>query len=145
MKTIITAAVGAAAALGILSLPAYGAGAGATPNPESKTCVDVSRVDYTHVVDDQNILFYMYGGNVYLNHLSHPAPGLDRNRPFMHRTSVNRLCANDIITVLEDWGFSFVPGASTTLGKFEPIGEEEAAAMRRHATATVRSEPAEPK
>jgi hypothetical protein len=133
MKATIAAAIGAAATLGILSLPAYGAGSKAK-EPEAKSCVDTTRVNYTHVVDDQNILFYMYGGKIYLNRLSQPAPGLNRNRPFLHRTTVSRLCKNDIITVLEDWGFSFAPGASTTLGEFTPVDEEQAAAMRREAT-----------
>ena len=137
MKATITAAIAAAATLVILSLPAYGAESRAK-EPEAKSCVDTTRVDYTHVIDDQNILFYMRGGDIYLNRLSQPAPGLDRNRPFLHRTTVNRLCKHDIITVLEDWGFSFEPGASTTLGEFTPVDEEQAAAMRREAAARPR-------
>jgi hypothetical protein len=96
---------------------------------EPTTCVELTRIDHTRVVDDQNILFYMRNGDIYSNHLSHPAPEIDRNRPFMYATSIGRICKGDIITVLENWGFGFTQGASTTLGRFEPIDEARASSL----------------
>jgi len=145
MKTLFATALGTAVTLGMLAAPVYAADTEVAPNPEPKSCLDLNRIDYTHVVDDQNILFYMYGGNIYLNRLPHPASGLDRHQPFMYRTSVSRLCNSDIITVLEDWGFGFTPGASTTLGKFLPIDAESANSLRRGEPIKVQAEPIEPK
>ena len=145
MKTLFATALGVAATFGALGTPAYAAGAAAAPDSEAKSCVDLRRIDYTHVVDDQNILFYMYGGNIYLNRLSHPATGLDRHQPFMYRTNVGNLCKGEIITVLEDWGFGFTPGASTTLGKFAPIDAAAANDLRRGQQVEVQEEPVAPK
>jgi hypothetical protein len=145
MKGLFATALGVAATLGALGTPAYGAGAAAAPGSEAKSCVDLRHIDYTHVIDDQNILFYMYGGNIYLNRLPHPATGLDRHQPFMYRTSVSRVCKSDIITVLEDWGFGFTPGASTTLGKFEPIDAATANDLRHGRQVEVQAEPVESK
>jgi len=127
MKTTLASALGVVSTLAILAVPVHNAAA-ATEEPTA--CMDLMRIDHTHVVDDQNILFYMRNGDIYLNTLSHRAPGLDFNQPFMYRTTVSRLCEHDIITVLEQHGFGFMPGASSTLGKFVPIDEARAEALR---------------
>jgi hypothetical protein len=140
MKTILATALGVAVTLSALALPVHKAVAATA---ELATCVDLNRIDHTHVVDDRNILFYLRGGNIYLNRLAHAAIGLERNRPFMYRTSIGRICANDLITVLEDWGFGFTPGASSALGKFELIDEARADSLRSGEPAGVEIEPVE--
>jgi hypothetical protein len=118
--------------LGVLSTLSIAAGpvsAAAATAERPLDCLDLNRIDHTHVVDDQTILFYTRSHRIYLNHLSSRAPGLDRNQPFLHRTSIDRACRNDMITVLENWGFGFSEGASTTLGDFEPIDTARAKAL----------------
>jgi hypothetical protein len=95
---------------------------------ELEACLNLMQIDHTRVIDDQNILFYMRNGDIYLNRLSHPAPELD-HQPFMYRTTVGRICKGEIITVLENWSFGFTQGASTTLGRFEPIDEAQAVSL----------------
>ena len=95
----------------------------------SQRCVAINRIDQLKVVDRENVLFYMRGKEIYLNHLSHPCPGLSRHKTLMYRTSLNQLCDVDVITVLEDIGGGFMPGASCGLGAFRPISSEEAAAL----------------
>ncbi len=73
----------------------------------------------------------MRGDEVYRNDLPHSCPGMRRNDTLMYRTSVGQLCNVDIITVLEDWGFGFAPGASCGLGMFHPITEEIADELMR--------------
>jgi hypothetical protein len=87
-------------------------------------CLRVIDIDHIDIVDSETLIFRMRGGKVYRNDLPHRCPGLRRNDTLMYRTSVGRLCNVDIITVLEDWGFGFAPGASCGLGMFHPITEE---------------------
>ena len=93
---------------------------------EKEKCVSLARIDRTRVVDERTILFYMRGADIYMNRLPHRCIGLRRGKTFMYKTSLNRLCNVDIITVLDDIGFGFSRGASCGLGNFQPIGEEAA-------------------
>ena len=100
------------------------------PEDEGERCIDIRRISHTDVVDENNILFYMRGGVIYRNALPHKCRSLKHDRAFMYRTSTSRLCDVDIITALYDYGFGFTPGASCGLGKFYPITEEEAKALK---------------
>jgi hypothetical protein len=72
---------------------------------DAEQCIRMTSIDHTRVVDESNILFYMKGGEIYLNRLPHRCPGLRSRDPFMYRTSLNQLCNVDIITVLQNIGF----------------------------------------
>jgi hypothetical protein len=88
---------------------------------DAQQCVRLAAIDRTEVVDDSNILFYMKNGDIYLNQLPHRCPGLRSREAFMYRTSLTQLCNVDIITVLQNIGFGFSPGASCGLGMFRPM------------------------
>jgi len=90
---------------------------------EAENCISLSRIDRTRVIDNQNILFFMKGGDVYSNELPHKCNGLRKGKTFMYKTSLNRLCNVDTITVLDDIGFGFSRGATCGLGKFQPVEE----------------------
>jgi len=98
-------------------------------------CVRLSSIDHTDVLDDQNILFYMRGKDVYLNHLPYPCSGLRVNDTFMYRTSLNQLCNVDIITVLDNIGFGFSPRNSCGLGLFYPVSKENVKLLKENAKA----------
>ena len=98
-------------------------------------CVRLSSIDHTDVLDDQNILFYMRGKDVYLNHLPYPCAGLRVNDTFMYRTSLNQLCNVDIITVLDNIGFGFSPRNSCGLGLFYPVSKENVKILKENAKA----------
>jgi hypothetical protein len=138
VKTTLVTALGVLSAFSMMVGPAQTAG---VADAETLNCVDLMRIDHTQVVDEQNILFYMRNGSVYLNRLSHRAPGLDRNRPFMYRTSIGRLCNHDTITVLETWGFGFTQGASSALGRFVLTDEAGVDALKSGQPAGVEIEP----
>ena len=101
-----------------------------TDQSGGERCIFLSRVADTDVVDDFNILFYMRGGTIYRNILPHRCIGLKNEDTFMYRTSISQLCDLDIITVLYDHGFGFTPGPSCGLGRFLPIAEDEAEALK---------------
>jgi hypothetical protein len=96
---------------------------------EQRDCIGLMDIDRTRVADEDTILFYMRGGEVYRNDLPNRCPNLDFDERFVYRVTLNRLCDSDVITVLDDFGFGFIPGASCGLGKFRPISEEEAEAV----------------
>ena len=93
---------------------------------EARNCVDLMRIDHTEVVDDDTVLFYMRNGGVFRNELRQSCPTLGFEERFMYRTTLTQLCNIDVLTVLQDVGFGFMPTASCGLGKFEPIDEQTA-------------------
>ena len=96
------------------------------PLPEGvENCLHLSTVDRIEILDEQHILFFMYDGRIYNNHLSRKCPGLRRNDCIMYRTTLNQLCNIDMFTVLENIGGGFMPGATCSLGKFYPATQEE--------------------
>jgi hypothetical protein len=91
---------------------------------EGQRCVNTISIIRTEILDDQNIIFYMRGTDIYLNHLPKPCKGLAQSGRFMYRTVVARLCRAGIITILHDFGLGMTKGRSCKLGSFYGITEE---------------------
>lgn len=100
---------------------------------DASQCIRVNDIDDIDIVDADTLVFRMRGDTVYRNDLPYRCPGLRADDTLMYRSSVGRLCNVDIITVLEDWGFGFAPGASCGLGMFHPITAEIADELLRAA------------
>lgn len=83
----------------------------------SKRCIDLSRIRELDVIDDQTILFHMNGNRTYKNTLPYRCPMLGFEKSIAYRTSINRLCNVDTITVLNC-------GTTCGLGMFEPYVED---------------------
>lgn len=98
---------------------------------EARHCIRINDIDDIDIVDADTLIFRMRGNTVYRNDLPHRCPGLKRNDTLMYRSSVGSLCSVDMVTVLQDWGFGFAPGASCGLGMFHPITEQIADEMLR--------------
>lgn len=113
----------------LLALSTTSALADDVDDAEAERCVLINRIDQTHVIDDQRILFYMRGKDVYLNLLPRRCSGLGFERSFSYRTSQSRLCDLDSITVLRSSG-GLSRGMTCGLGKFHPLTEEDADALR---------------
>ncbi len=115
------------AVLALLAAMAAGpALAASPPAPPPKpvgppqTCVQITNIGQTTVVDDRTIDFAMKDGRVLRNNLPNNCPGLKINRSFGYETSLAQLCNVDIITVIVQ-GAGPRRGASCGLGKFTPI------------------------
>ena len=93
--------------------------------PGTRNCVSLAAIDRTRVVDDNTILFYMLGPDVYVNNLPRRCNGLKRTDAFSYATSIGQLCSLDIIRGLRNLGGQFVPGVACGLGKFVPITQEQ--------------------
>ncbi len=92
---------------------------------EGLRCVSSRPIRKTEVIDDQNILFYMRGAAIYLNHLPKPCKRLSESGRFLYRTTVARLCRADIINILQDTGFGLSQGRACKLGTFYAITKED--------------------
>ncbi len=108
---------------------------------EGERCVSTTRLRNTHAVDDRTILFYMRGGDTYVNVLSHNCPGLKRQSRISYKVIAGRLCSVDVITVLESFGGGLEPGISCGLGQFYGISEDEARFLRYGERNEIQEEP----
>lgn len=85
---------------------------------ESVSCLSLPSVKDTDPLDDQAIMFEVRGGDVYLNELRGVCAGLGLNKRFSYKTTQNRICRGDIITVSDPVGNSI---GSCSLGEFEAL------------------------
>ena len=83
------------------------------------SCVELSRIRESKVIDDRTIDFVLRDGSVLRNTLPSSCPSLGFERAFTYKTSISRLCSVDIITVIMQGG-GVRTGASCGLGKFVP-------------------------
>jgi hypothetical protein len=108
---------------------------------EGERCISTNSLRSTHAVDDRSMLFYMRGGVIYLNVLSHNCPGLKRQNRISYKVMAGRLCSVDVITVLESFGGGLSPGISCGLGQFYGISEDEARFLRYGERSEIQEEP----
>jgi hypothetical protein len=70
--------------------------------------------------------------------------GLRNGKTISYRTSLSRLCSNDLITLLDNFGMGMSRGPSCAIGKFRPVSKEEAEAIRQGPEAVIEPEAIEP-
>jgi hypothetical protein len=87
--------------------------------PPVTACVDLARIAEARVRDDRTIDFVLRDGAVLRNSLPNACPGLGAERAFTYATALSRLCATDIVTVVQQGGGPRL-GASCGLGGFTP-------------------------
>lgn len=115
----------------VAALPlGFGAGPASAEDDEPfdrtpESCLSLTRVDRTRVVDDQTILFYMRDDRVYRNFLPRKCPGLAQQNRFSYESRTGQLCNVDTVTVLEQWAGRLEAGFTCRLGDFHPISPEE--------------------
>ena len=117
----------------LLAMALFGIGnvaSASTSNDQSaddkaQRCLDLSRIRDTEIIDGKRVLFKTVGKEMYLNELPRACPGLRPNEPYLVRTTIDRLCNLDTITILYHAGFGFTPGASCGLGMFQPVTQAQ--------------------
>ena len=90
----------------------------ARPVGEPESCIIINRIRTSNVRAADVIDFEMTDGRIMRSRLPHSCPGLTFEERFSYRTSINRLCSVDTITVLDTVGR---PGASCGLGEFQQV------------------------
>jgi hypothetical protein len=91
----------------------------ATPVGAPLDCLPLRTIRSTRVLSDRVIDFHGPGRRVYRNTLPQSCPGLGFEERFSYRTSIDRLCSVDTITVLGPTGAR--AGATCGLGRFQEI------------------------
>jgi hypothetical protein len=92
-------------------------------------CIVVNRIRRTEVVDDQSILFFMRGGQIYRAMLPNACTGLDREQRFAYQVRGAQLCSTDMITVLERASLGST-GMTCRIGLFHPTTPEAVQELR---------------
>ena len=124
-KAMLYAAPSLLAALSTLPAPAAAAPdilSGYEKTGETETCLIRRLVRDQDVVDDYSILFETAGRTVYLNELNGRCIGLGREQRFIAVSPETRMCAGQIITVIDNFGNAF---GSCSLGKFQELSKIE--------------------
>lgn len=100
--------------------------------PAAKTtdCLDLNRIDRTEIIDNKTIVFHMNGRTKWRNDLAYSCPQLKFEDRFLFKTSINRICSVDTITVLSTIGGGFMQGPSCGLGTFTQIDDAGYKAMK---------------
>ena len=88
-------------------------------------CVPLIAISQISILDNRHLVFRMKNGEQYLNTLPYACPGLRPGATIMYRTSLDRLCDVDVITVLVSMGSGYMPGASCGLGAFTKVTPAE--------------------
>ena len=125
-KTLGTLAVGVLLCVALLAA----AEAQNDPPAANPHCLRLATIDRTEAVGDRNILFYMKNRTIYRNELPHSCPSLKAGRPFMYRLALDQLCDTDVITMLEQHTFGFVPVESCLLGPFKLTDAADAETLK---------------
>ncbi|TNE57863.1 MAG: hypothetical protein EP340_07300 [Alphaproteobacteria bacterium] len=89
---------------------------------EVKSCIDLSDIRTTRVLDGSHILFKMNGKRLYLNTLPRECPSLNFHKSFSYKVHGSTLCSSDTISVLTGGA---VPGSTCGLGSFEEVEKEK--------------------
>ena len=92
----------------------------ATPVGAPVNCLQSNQIRETRVHSDSVMDFHLGGRRVYRNTLPYSCPSLGFERAITYKTSTNRLCSVDIISVLRR-APQLERGPSCGLGKFQPV------------------------
>ena len=88
---------------------------------EKNMCLETVRIRETRILDDQTILFEMFDGTIYINRLLVPCFGLKISGGFNYSTSLDKLCKQDNVRVVET-GSNL--GSTCMLGDFIQFKEK---------------------
>jgi len=102
-------------------------------------CVNSQRIRRTDVLSDREVLFFMYGSEVYLNKLPHRCSGLRIADAFSYEVRGSQLCHIDLIRVVDSFGRGLRSGIACGLGKFLPVDPEQVPIVREQAKARAKA------
>ncbi len=98
--------------------------------PATEYCLSLIRIDDSSILDSKHMLFTMTDKSMYLNTLPRGCAGMDSKDAYTFRTQLNKLCNQDIITILHPGGHGMLPGVSCSLGMFEKVTQDQVDALK---------------
>ena len=87
-------------------------------------CIHSMDYDRVEVLDDLRVVFHGRGDKRWLNQLRIRCPGLRKRDPLQFEMRSMRLCEMDSFRSIDPSGFG-MPGASCSLGSFEPVTPDQ--------------------
>ncbi|MBY0509907.1 MAG: hypothetical protein K2P94_07110 [Rhodospirillaceae bacterium] len=114
-------AVAAFAAVGFMALPAFAEGENVG---DTQMCIESNRIRSTEILNHKTILVRMNTGGTYkrIDILNNCAT-LDKSTGFIYDTSINKLCKQDALTIIDS-------GQTCLIDKIVTIDAAEAKALR---------------
>lgn len=102
------------------------------PPGAPQDCITVREIRTVDPVGNHSLLFYMDGREVWRSRLRSRCAGLRRNSVISYEVRNSRLCAGDIVHLLEDFGGNLSRGGSCVLGEFDYLTEDQAEAFKSY-------------
>jgi hypothetical protein len=104
----------------------------------SRRCISRASIRDFEVLSDRHLLFEGPRGTFWLNELRGRCPGLNRHRTLVFEAHGMQLCDMDQITVTDlwywpryqRWPWQWIDGVRCSLGRFQPVTEDQADALR---------------
>lgn len=101
--------------------------AGFVRTGQLESCLSTTRLDRTEILNREQILFRMKGGDTYLNEPK-GCPGLSKHAALSYEIHTNQICDTTIVSVIEPVGTDAMVRGSCGLSKFEKLEKKTAAA-----------------
>ena len=96
--------------------------AGLEKTGETTNCLPLQSIRDTDIISDTAIIYTVTGGQKYINELNGSCTRLAREGRFSYKTTQNRACSGDILSVTDEFG-TFL--GSCSLGDFERLSPAE--------------------
>jgi hypothetical protein len=107
----------------------------ATTAPDNQSqagyCLRLMAIDDSRILDSQHMLFTTKDKRLYINTFPVECPGMRPGDTYTFRTSLNRLCNQDVITILRPGGHYFIAGVSCGIGMFEEVTQQQVDALKQ--------------
>ena len=101
--------------------------AGFVRTGQLESCLSTTRLDSTKILNGDQILFRMKGGDTYLNEPD-GCPGLNKHSALSYEVHANQICNTTIVTLIEPAGTGASVRGSCGLSKFEKLEKKSASA-----------------
>ena len=99
------------------------------PPAAPQDCIAPRRVRTVEHVGNHSILFFQTGNQVWRSRLRRRCAALRRGVVLSYESRAGRLCAGDMIKVLDNFGSELTQVGICVLGEFDYLTEEQAAAF----------------
>jgi hypothetical protein len=102
------------------------------PPGEPQNCITARRIRTVDPVGNHSLLVYLHNGDVWRNRLRNRCLGVRQSSVLSYEVRGGRLCAGDIVAVLENFAGTLDRRGTCVLGEFDYLTEDQAEAFRQY-------------
>lgn len=99
------------------------------PPGAPQRCVSTRQIRTIEPVGNHSLLVYLENGDAWRSRLRNRCLGLRPGLVLSYELRASRLCAGDIVTLLENFGGSFTQVGACAFGEFDYLSAEQAEAF----------------